>query len=71
LCPSTTEGVRQRLAYLSQRAHALAPGAYAGDQAAEAELRRVEAEIDRAAAALWDLSDAGLAGQGSLQELHG
>ena len=46
---------------LSQRAHELAPAAYGGDEAAQAELRRVEDEVDRAAAALWGVSEKELA----------
>jgi hypothetical protein len=45
------------LSQLSQRAHELAPAAYAGDEAACAQLQQVEAEIDRAAARLWGLTD--------------
>lgn len=45
------------IAQLSQRAHALAPAAYAGDEAARDQLQQVEAEIDRAAARLWGLTD--------------
>ncbi len=62
----------RRLAGLSQRAHDLAPAAYGGDEAAQAELRRVEAEIDRAAARLWGLTDEELAEiRQSLAELRG
>ena len=62
----------RRLSELSQRAHALAPAAYSGDQAAQAELKQVEAEIDRAAVRLWGLTDDELADiQASLEELRG
>jgi hypothetical protein len=48
----------------------LAPAASSGDQAARAELQQVEAEIDRAAARLWGLTDAELQEiQVSLKEL--
>jgi len=47
----------KRLAALSRRAHELAPTAYSGDGETQAALRRVEEEIDRAAAALWGLSE--------------
>jgi hypothetical protein len=61
-----------RLAFLSQRAHELAPQAYAGDKTAQAELRQAEEEVDRAAAALWGLSEQELADvKASLQELKG
>jgi len=49
--------VHRRLASLSQRAHESASAAYRGDEAAPAELRRVEDEVDRAAAQLWGLSE--------------
>ena len=49
--------VHRRLASLSQRAHESASAAYRGDEAAQAELRRVEDEVDRAAAQLWGLSE--------------
>ncbi len=62
----------RQLAILSRRAHELAPAAYGGDEAARAELRQVEAEIDRAAARLWGLSEAELAEvKASLEELKG
>jgi len=65
-----TKAVCRRLAFLSQRAHELAPRAYNGDEAAQAELRRVEEEIDQAAAQLWGLSDEELAEiKRSLEEL--
>lgn len=58
------------IAQLSQRAHALAPAAYAGDEAARDQLQQVEAEIDRAAARLWGLTDEELQEiQASLREL--
>jgi methylase of polypeptide subunit release factors len=61
-----------RLSQLSQRTHELAPQAYGGDEAAQAELRQVEEEVDRAAAALWGLSEQELADvKASLQELKG
>jgi len=49
--------LHQRLVSLSQRAHELAPRAYAGDKEAWAALRLVEAEVDRAAAGLWGLTE--------------
>ena len=52
--------VHCRLAELSREAHGLAPAAYASDQAARANLRRVEQAVDEAAAALWGLSEAEL-----------
>jgi len=62
----------QRLASLSRRAHELAPAAYAGDEAAQAELRRVEDEVDRAAAELWGLTTEELDEiRRSLEELRG
>jgi hypothetical protein len=61
-----------RLAALSQVAHQVAPAAYAGDVAAQAELAQVEAEIDRAAARLWGLTEAELDGlRQALEELKG
>jgi hypothetical protein len=61
---------QSQLSQLSQRAHALAPAAYAGDEAARAQLQQVEAEIDRAAARLWGLTDEELEEiQASLREL--
>ncbi len=61
-----------QLAKLSRCAHELAPRAYQGDEAAQAELRQVEAEIDRLAAQLWDLSEEELREiQASLEELRG
>lgn len=50
----------RQLAALSREAHALAPAAYAGDAAAQSALRRVEAAVDEAAAALWGLTEAEL-----------
>jgi len=62
----------QRLADLSRQAHELAPAAYGGDEAAQAALRRVEEEIDRAAAELWGLNEEELAEiRRSLAELRG
>jgi hypothetical protein len=62
--------VHKKISQLSQRAHALAPAASSGDQAARAQLQQVEAEIDRAAARLWGLTDAELQEiQVSLKEL--
>jgi hypothetical protein len=58
----------QRLATLSQRAHELAPRAYAGDKEAWAALRLVEAEVDRAAAELWGLTEEEL--QDIVKSLH-
>jgi hypothetical protein len=49
--------VHQRLAALSQRAHELAPAAYGGDAGAQAALRDVEEQVDRAAAELWGLTE--------------
>ncbi len=50
----------------------IAPAACAGAKAARAELRQVEEEIDRAAAALWGLAAQELADvRASLQELKG
>ncbi|RLC57824.1 MAG: hypothetical protein DRI80_14530, partial [Chloroflexota bacterium] len=61
-----------RLADLSLRAHELAPAAYGGDGAAQAELRHVEEEIDCAAAELWGLTGEELAEiRRSLEELRG
>jgi hypothetical protein len=56
--------VHQRLAALSQQAHALAPAAYAGDKAAQAQLRQVEDQVDQAAAELWGLT------KEELREIH-
>jgi len=62
----------QQLVQLSIHAHELAPKAYAGDKAAQAELRKVEEEVDRAAAALWGLTEQELADvRASLEELRG
>jgi SAM-dependent methyltransferase len=62
----------QQLSQFSRRAHALAPAAYAGDVAAQAELVQVEAEIDRAAARLWGLTEDELDGlRQALSELKG
>lgn len=67
-----SKATHRQLASLSQRAHELAPRVYHGDEAARAELRRVEEEIDRAAAQLWGLSDEELAEiKRSLEELRG
>ena len=66
------EATHRQLVCLSQRAHALAPRAYAGDEKARAELKQVEEEIDRAAARLWGLTDEELAEiKRSLEELRG
>ncbi len=66
------EATHRQLVSLSQRAHELVPRAYHGDEAAQAELRQVEEEIDRAAAQLWGLSDEELAEiKRSLEELRG
>jgi hypothetical protein len=60
------------LSDLSQRAHTLAPSAYAGDPAAQVELQQIETEIDHAAARLWGLTDAELDGlRKALEELKG
>jgi len=65
LCPP-------RLAALSQRAHELAPAAHAVDETVKAQLRQVEDEVDRAAAALWELSEEELEEiRRSLEELRG
>jgi SAM-dependent methyltransferase len=62
----------QQLSQFSRRAHALAPAAYGGDAAAQAELAQVEAEIDRAAARLWGLTEDELDGlRQALGELKG
>ncbi|MCX8139805.1 MAG: SAM-dependent methyltransferase [Gemmataceae bacterium] len=61
-----------QLSTLSRHAHALAPVAYAGDATAQAELAQVEAEIDRAAARLWGLTEDELDGlRQALSELKG
>jgi methylase of polypeptide subunit release factors len=61
-----------RLCRFSKRAHELAPAAYAGDEGAQQELQRVEAEIDEAAAELWGLTAEELAEiRKSLEELRG
>jgi hypothetical protein len=63
--PSNT--LHQSLSSLSQRAHQLA----AQGKATQAELRRVEEEIDRKAAELWGLSEEELKGiQVSLKEIN-
>ncbi|GAB4535123.1 MAG: hypothetical protein Kow0063_19020 [Anaerolineae bacterium] len=50
----------------------MVPRAYTSGQAVQTELKRLEAEIDRAAAHLWALTDAKLADiQTSLKELKG
>ena len=60
------------LANLSRRAHELAPRAYEGDEAAQEELRRLEEEIDRAAARLWGLTEEELFEiKKSLEEIRG
>ncbi|HGX92571.1 MAG TPA: SAM-dependent DNA methyltransferase [Candidatus Tenderia sp.] len=64
--------IHSALSQLSRRAHALASRAYNGDEAAQAELKRVEAEIDRAAARLWGLTEEELREiLASLKELRG
>jgi hypothetical protein len=61
-----------QLSTLSRRAHALAPAAYGGNVTAQAELAQVEAEIDRAAARLWGLTEDELDGlRQALSELKG
>jgi len=63
--------VHQRLAALSQQAHALAPAAHAGDKTAQAQLRQVEDQVDQAAAELWGLTKEELREiQESLKELE-
>jgi len=63
--------IHQELPQLSQRAHALAPQAYAGDEKAKAELKHVEEKIDRVAGHLWGLMDEELAEiKRSLEELR-
>ena len=67
-----SNSAQQQLAKLSKQAHELASAAYAGDNGAQEELRRVEAEIDEAAAELWGLSTEELAEiRRSLEELRG
>jgi len=67
-----SEDAHKCLSALSQRAHKLAPLAFNGDKAAQNELRRVEEDIDRAAAQLWGLSEEELAEiRRSLEELKG
>lgn len=62
----------QQISQHSQRAHELAPLAYAGDVEALQQLRQVEADVDRAAAALWGVTEQELADvQASLRELKG
>ena len=69
---NSSDALHQEIAALSRRAHALAPRAYNRDEAAQVELEQVEAEIDRAAARLWGLSDEELREiQASLEELRG
>jgi len=66
------EAIHRKLAFLSQRAHELAPQAYNGDKDAQDQLCQVEEEIDRAAAQLWNLSEEELAEiKRSLEELKG
>ncbi len=68
----SSNSLHQTIANLSRRAHELAPRAYSGDEAARAELMQVEAEIDRATAQLWGLSEEELREiQASLEELKG
>jgi len=67
-----TNPTHLHLAALSRHAHDLAPPAYAGEAEAKAALAGVEDEVDRAAAALWGLTDAELADvRASLRELKG
>ena len=67
-----SDPVHRRLAKLSKQAHELASAAYAGDEGAQEELRRVEAEIDEAAAELWGLTAEELTEiRRSLEELRG
>jgi hypothetical protein len=56
-----TNLIHCHLVALSQRAHELAPAACGGDATAQDELRQVEAQVDVAAASLWDLNDDELA----------
>ena len=66
------DAAHSTLSRLSHRAHELAPRAYNGDEAAQVELKQVEADIDRAAARLWGLTDEELREiQASLEELKG
>lgn len=61
-----------KLVGVASKAHQLAPLAYAGNADALQQLRQVEADVDRAAAALWGLTEQELADvQTSLQELKG
>jgi len=67
-----SNSIQQRLAQLSKQAHELASAAYAGDESALEELRRVEAAIDEAAAKLWGLTAEEPAEiRRSLEELRG
>ena len=69
---SSNDAVHSALSQFSRRAHVLAPRAHNGDKAAQEELKRVEAEIDRAAAQLWGLTEEELREiQTSLEELRG
>ncbi len=64
--------IHTEVSSLSKRAHEIAPKAYSGDEAAQAELRHLEEQIDRAAARLWGLSEEELQDiQRSLKELKG
>ncbi|MDI7278259.1 MAG: SAM-dependent DNA methyltransferase, partial [Anaerolineae bacterium] len=64
--------IHSQLSSLSRKAHQVAPLAYAGDGEARARLRQIEAEVDRAAAELWGLSEEELSEvQTSLRELRG
>ena len=66
------DATHSTLSRLSRRAHELAPRAYVGDEAAQAELKQVEAEIDRVAARLWGLTEEEVREiQASLEELKG
>lgn len=64
--------IHVHLAKLSQKAHELAPEAYDGDEEAQEGLMKVEAEIDKAAAELWALTDEELTDiRKSFEELRG
>lgn len=67
-----SDPTHQLLSRLSRRAHELAPNAYQGNVVSERELKQLEAEIDRAAARLWGLTEEELREiQASLLELRG
>jgi len=64
--------VHQRMVKLSKQAHEIAPAAYTGNEVAKAQLREIEADVDRVAAQLWGLTDEELADiQAGLEELKG